>query len=486
MGDNGYRPQGSEKIQNPDEKLARIREIAGIKPKPVLTEEQHRLNTKNSTVLHEATAADGKTYGLVQEGPKVYLKRLVNDHYEYLTGDEKDYAYKNFAEGFKHMNLLFKDISEQKQYAKSINLYEGGLDEKKNLTERFVLKTPQAQPPVSQDATPAPPPAEGMPPTGGDQPPAPDANPQASAELDQEFAAADGQADAQDPAKAMQKMTGKLTQLMRTADPKIMTSDFQKSIMNSVISALKMDQMEDGDVLSIIKKLKGEGNPEQAGDEAQPSGESAEFQNAEGNDYNVNNPANSEAQEPPLKEVHPLAGVLDGAEDAPPFHPVPPEQRGINRAVKEQENTPTADDGVMQNIVQQIADNNGFEINEANLEDLKQAVAYFVKTYGGDQNQTDFMKQLQEFSQDADQSIASRMSYSQLSPMGQKVFDDLQELDPSMDGLASGIQQPNDGNAAKHTNLSTPTPSSPALSYSMNEETTTYLHNTIMEALKKN
>lgn len=453
MGDNGYRPQGSEKIQNPDEKLARIREIAGIKSKPVLTEEQHRLNTKNSTVLHEATAADGKMYGLVQEGPKVYLKRLVNDHYEYLTGDEKDYAYKNFAEGFKHMNLLFKDISEQNHYGNSINLYDGGLDEKKNLTERFVLKTPQAQPPVSQDATPAPPPAEGMPPTGGDQPPAPDANPQASAELGQEFAAADGQADAQDPAKAMQKMTGKLTQLMRTADPKIMTSDFQKSIMNSVISALKLETMEDGDILSIIKKLKGEGNPEQAGDEAQPSGESTEFQNPEGNDYNVNNPANSETQEPPIKE---------------------------------QENTPTADDGVMQDIVQQIADNNGFEINEANLEDLKQAVAYFVTTYGGDQNQTDFMKQLQEFSQDADQSLASRMSYSQLSPMGQKVFDDLQELDPSMDGLASGIPQPNDGNLAKRTNLSTPTPNSPALSYSMNEETTTYLHNTIMEALKKN
>lgn len=299
---NNYRPQGSEKIQDPDKKLDRIREIAGIGQKPALNE--HKMNTKFSTVLHEAIAADGNTYGLVQEGAKVYLKRLVNDHYEYLTGDEKDYAYKDFANAFKHMNFVFKDISERCHHEGSINIYEGVMGEKKNLTEKFVLKTPQAQPPVSQDVAPIPAPA-GMPPSGDVAPPQ---DPQASQQLDQELGGVEGQVDANDPAKAIQKMVGKLTQQMRTVDENIMTSDFMKSILNSVISALDVKKFEDADLLSIVKKLKGEENPEQAGD-AQPSGESDEFKNPEGIDYNVNNPANAEGGEEPLKEIDAAAPV---------------------------------------------------------------------------------------------------------------------------------------------------------------------------------
>jgi hypothetical protein len=123
--DSNYRPQGSEKIKDVDAKLARIREISGITHKQALNE--NKFNTRTSTVLHEAVAADGKTYGLIQEGSKVYIKELVVDHYDYLTGDEKDYAYKDYSTAFKHMNLLFKDISERQNYTEPINLYKGGL-----------------------------------------------------------------------------------------------------------------------------------------------------------------------------------------------------------------------------------------------------------------------------------------------------------------------------------------------------------------------
>ena len=129
MGSN-YRPQGSEKITNGDEKLSRIRTIAGIGQKSVINE--HNINTNFSTVLHEAVAADGNTYGLIQEGMKVYIKQLIGEHYEYVNGSEKDYAYKNYAQAFKHMNLLFKDISQQHDYSSPINIFEGGLNEKKN------------------------------------------------------------------------------------------------------------------------------------------------------------------------------------------------------------------------------------------------------------------------------------------------------------------------------------------------------------------
>ena len=68
---SNYKPQGSEKIQDPEKKLDRIRVIAGIKGQSSINEHGNKFNTKFSTVLHEAVAADGQKYGLVQEGPKV-------------------------------------------------------------------------------------------------------------------------------------------------------------------------------------------------------------------------------------------------------------------------------------------------------------------------------------------------------------------------------------------------------------------------------
>lgn len=453
---NNYRPQGSEKIQDPAIKLDRIREIAGIGQKPALNE--NKLNTKFSTVLHEAVAADGNTYGLVQEGPKVFLKRLVIDHYDYMTGDEKDYAYKDFATAFKHMNFVFKDISEQSHHSSQINIFEGGLTEKKKLTERFILKAPQAQAPVAQDIAPPPPPA-GMPPMGGDPSMAPPADPQASQQLGQEIGSVEGQVEDQDPAKAMQKMVGKLTEKMRTADEQIMTSEFMKSILNSVISAIDTSKLEDGDLLSIMKKLKGEDNPEQAG-EPDPNAQS-EFTDDSGIDYNVNSPANSEAQQPVQEDLDAAGNTGD---------------------------QPTWDDQVVPDILAKVIENIGVEINGANEEELRQAVTLFVNTYGGDQNQTDFMKQLQDYVSNtgsADVNTAN-LRYSSLSPMGQQVFDQLELLDPSMGDLNGGEENTN-SQFQTNTNDSfqTPTSNSGKLSFTGMNETQSFLKDKIMEALKR-
>ncbi len=59
------KPIGSEKIENVDDKLARILEIAGIK-KELVTESAPVLGHL-SNVLHEAVAANGTEYGIVQE-----------------------------------------------------------------------------------------------------------------------------------------------------------------------------------------------------------------------------------------------------------------------------------------------------------------------------------------------------------------------------------------------------------------------------------
>ena len=55
------KPIGSEKIQNPDEKLARILEIAGVKKDAI--NESKPLYGRLGNVLHEAVAADGAIIG---------------------------------------------------------------------------------------------------------------------------------------------------------------------------------------------------------------------------------------------------------------------------------------------------------------------------------------------------------------------------------------------------------------------------------------
>ena len=455
---NNYRPQGSEKIQDPAIKLDRIREIAGIGQKPSMNE--NKLNTKFSTVLHEAVAADGNTYGLVQEGPKVFLKRLVNDHYDYMTGDEKDYAYKDFATAFKHMNFVFKDISEQSHHSDQINIFEGGLTEKKNLTERFILKTPQAQAPVSQAVAPPMPPTD-MPPVGGDPSMAPPADPQASQQIGQEMGNVEGQVEDQDPAKAIQKLVGKLTEKMRTADEQVMTSEFMKSILNSVVSAIDTSKLEDGDILSIMKKLKGEDNPEQAGE---PNAQS-EYTDDAGIDYNVNNPANTETQQPVQED-------LDAAGDTG--------------------NQPTWEGNMQSAAIPQslstVLNKKGYQINDANVEELVAAVNYFVGVYGGQDDPTGIMSELEDFVKNnamQDTQAAGMAKYSDLGMMGQEIVDELEDMIDPSEYQVNNTDPNAESELNNNKNFQTPTSNSNRLSYTgMAAESKSYLKDKIMEALK--
>lgn len=118
------KPIGSEKIGNPDDKLNRILEIAGIK-KEVLTES---VNTKGriSNVLHEAQATNGDKYAIVQEEKYVYIKKEKNGVYDYISGVQniQEHSYKYFADALKHLNLMFKEINEQVGYSENVDVFK--------------------------------------------------------------------------------------------------------------------------------------------------------------------------------------------------------------------------------------------------------------------------------------------------------------------------------------------------------------------------
>lgn len=113
---------GSEKIQNPDEKLERIKQIAGITNR--VNEEKITHVGRPSDILHESVAANGKEYAIVQEQKYIYIKEKINDNYEYLSGIQniKEHSYSSYSEALKHLNLMFKEINEMTGHVENVDI----------------------------------------------------------------------------------------------------------------------------------------------------------------------------------------------------------------------------------------------------------------------------------------------------------------------------------------------------------------------------
>jgi hypothetical protein len=118
------RPIGSEKIENSDEKLNRILEIAGIKKESI--NESKPLIGKLSNILHEAVAANGDEYAIVQEQNHVYIKTKKGDEYDYITGVQNihEHSYKSYSDAMKHLNLMFKQINENVGQDENIDIFK--------------------------------------------------------------------------------------------------------------------------------------------------------------------------------------------------------------------------------------------------------------------------------------------------------------------------------------------------------------------------
>ena len=101
---------GAEGISDPAERMARMLELAGIKKNSIVESKG-----SNDTLLHSISAADGMTYGLIQEGSKVYIKKLIDGKYNYFGGLENktDKKFNSFSEGLKHLNHMLIDINNE-------------------------------------------------------------------------------------------------------------------------------------------------------------------------------------------------------------------------------------------------------------------------------------------------------------------------------------------------------------------------------------
>jgi hypothetical protein len=275
MGD--LRPLGSEKLEGMD-KLRRIMEIAKYNEVP--KQEINDLSTTNYTIR----LADGNLYGIVKEKSGYIIKKGLNEsELDYSEPMRNRKHYRSYADAMKKLNLVVSEVNRNEGNDFEVPLI--GEQPKK----KFILKTPKApaapEGPAAGDDLPPPAPAPatddmGMPPVpatddmgmspapeGEDMgmPMAPEGEegmePSPEDEMppmgDEEGMESD---DEEGPTglKMIQKLTGKLSQKIRSFDKdKGMDSQDIKYVINSIISAIDIKNLDEDDREEIVDKIEG-------------------------------------------------------------------------------------------------------------------------------------------------------------------------------------------------------------------------------------
>ena len=285
----GLRPIGSEKLEGMD-KIRRIMEIARYKeniPQPV------NENKKNEFSL---SMADGNTYAIVKEKTGYIIKKTITEsENDYIEPIQERKYYSSYSQALKKLNLMAKEINTLVGNKKGTFIFES---EKKKLDEtKYVLKTPELTTTTTTVVAPAPAtPAPATPapatPTGGEvseqTPPTPEPAPQPTPDVSQESQPIPQETGEIEPPidggeeggggnemptdeipepegeekkdeitfKTLQKLTGKLTQKIRKFNEEDqMSSKDTKYIINSILSSLELDSLEDDDIEEIIDRL---------------------------------------------------------------------------------------------------------------------------------------------------------------------------------------------------------------------------------------
>ena len=238
------RPIGSEKLQGQD-KINRILEIARYK------ETTPSSINETSRVEFGKTLADGVQYEIIKEKLGYIIKKRIDESLDYIEPMKNRKYYKSYSQALKRMNLLAGELNRLNENEDEVSMFT--LKEQK----KFTLKLPKQEVP-----TPEPAPA-----------PEPEAAPADDMEMDMDLSmdtetgdeTMDMEMDTETPEmgaeeevdfRVVQKLTGKLGQKIRTMNDSVgMTSEDIKYVLNSVLSALDLEKLDDEDKEDIMAKL---------------------------------------------------------------------------------------------------------------------------------------------------------------------------------------------------------------------------------------
>jgi len=257
MGD--LKPIGSEKLTGQD-KLKRIMEIARFN-EVVPSNINETAKTEYSIGL-----ADGNKYEIVKERQGYIIKKTISEsETEYIEPMKNRKYYSSYSQAFKRLNLVAGELNRLNENEEGISLF--------GEQKKFVLKTPKpkAEPAPMAEIPAAPPavPAPALPPSPNAEMPAvedemdldmgmEDMGPEGDVEVDAEMDVEAPEMDGEETVtfRTIQKLTGKLTQKIRTLDNQEgMTSEDVKYVINMVISALDLKILSEEDKEDILAKF---------------------------------------------------------------------------------------------------------------------------------------------------------------------------------------------------------------------------------------
>jgi hypothetical protein len=301
MGD--LKPIGSEKLTG-QEKIKRIMEIARFNE--VIPEKINETAKKEYSV----NLADGHDYQIVREKQGYVIKKTISESdADYVEPMKNRKYYSSYSQAFKRMNLLAGELNRLNENEEGVSLY--------GEQKKFVLKTPKpaaeelpapaaevpmAPPPVPSPELPPSPMGDVAPSEGGEELPMGDDLGMEPESEDMGMDSEEGQ-DMEEKVtfKSIQKLTGKLTQKIRTLDNEEgMTSENIKYVINMVLSSLDLKNLSEEDKEDIMGKFEEaeerEEGPEMGGEEEFD----AEFESPEGDvDVSGEMPVEGEMKETP-------------------------------------------------------------------------------------------------------------------------------------------------------------------------------------------
>jgi hypothetical protein len=248
----GLRPIGSEKLEGVD-KIRRIMEIA--KYNEVIPQS---INESKSDV-YSKKLADGNTYVITKEKNGYVIKRTLSESIEeavYIEPMKNRKYYSSYSQAFKRLNLIVKEVNVNEGNETEISLYE---------QKKFTLKTPKPAPAPAPEPSPMP---------TMDNEPELDVTDDMSLDMgdetdmdmggDMDISDTDLSMDSETEEtdelvsfKTIQKLTGKLAQKIRSFTDKgeEMTSKDIKYVVNSILSALELNNLDEEDRDEILEKF---------------------------------------------------------------------------------------------------------------------------------------------------------------------------------------------------------------------------------------
>lgn len=301
----GLRPIGSEKLNGMD-KIRRIMEIAKYD-----SNKGSNLNEDKENV-YSVRLADNIDYVIVREKQGYIIKESFNSEINYLENIQERKYYKSYSQALKRLNLVAKEKNTLYENKKGTALFEQSEkkkyyldlgDKKKEETKSETTPAPAAPvtppppAPLEEQGDPtldpnAAAPAVAPPLPGAETaPPLPVTEPMPDAGLEggegmepapEEELGMEPEEGGEDKKeeitfKLIQKLTGKLAQKLRSyGEDKEMSSDNIKYVINSIISAIDVEALDEDDIEEIINRLEGEEEEGEEGMEDEMDMESEE------------------------------------------------------------------------------------------------------------------------------------------------------------------------------------------------------------------